>query len=66
MGAGVIGSLWGQRRTAAGVVLLHGIAPLQAVARWQADALRAGLAAEACRVLQRSLSAAGPAGSWPG
>ncbi len=69
MGAGVIGSVWDQRRTAAGVVLLHGIAPIpasarpglpvqvhlaeddpfaprQAVAQWQADAARAGLAAE--------------------
>jgi dienelactone hydrolase len=69
MGAGVIGSLWDQRGTAAGVVLLHGIAPVpasvrarlpvqvhlaegdpfaprQAVARWQDDAVRAGLAAQ--------------------
>jgi dienelactone hydrolase len=69
MGAGVIGSVWDQRRTAAGVVLLHGIAPIPAsarrglpvqvhlaendpfasrqdVAQWQADAARAGLAAE--------------------
>lgn len=69
MGAGVIGSVWDQRRAAAGVVLLHGIAPIparartglpvqvhladddpfasrQAVARWQADAARAGVAAE--------------------
>jgi dienelactone hydrolase len=69
MGAGVIGSVWDQRRAAAGVVLLHGIAPIpatarpglpvqvhlaegdpfasgQAVAQWQADAARAGLAAE--------------------
>jgi dienelactone hydrolase len=69
MGAGVIGSVWDQRRTAAAVVLLHGIAPVpasarpgmpvqvhlaeddpfaprQAVARWQADAARAGLAAK--------------------
>jgi dienelactone hydrolase len=68
MGAGVIGSVWGQRRAAA-VVLLHGIAPIpasatpglpvqvhlaegdpfaprQAVDQWQADANRAGLAAE--------------------
>jgi dienelactone hydrolase len=69
MGAGVIGSVWDQRRAAAGVVLLHGIAPIpasarpglpvqvhlagddpfaprQAVARWQAGATRAGLAAQ--------------------
>jgi dienelactone hydrolase len=69
MGAGVIGSVWDQRRAAAGVVLLHGIAPIpasarpglpvqvhlaeddpfasgQAVARWQADADRVGLAAQ--------------------
>jgi dienelactone hydrolase len=69
MGAGVIGSVWDQRQAAAGVVLLHGIAPVpasarpglpvqvhlaeddpfasrQAVARWQADAARAGLAAQ--------------------
>lgn len=69
MGAGVIGSVWDQRRMAAGVVLVHGIAPIpvgarsglpvqvhlaeddpfapgQAVARWRADATRAGLAAE--------------------
>jgi dienelactone hydrolase len=69
MGAGVIGSVWDQRPAAAGVVLLHGIAPIpasvraglpvqvhlaeddpfaprQAVARWQADAVRAGLAAQ--------------------
>ncbi len=69
MGAGVIGSVWDQRRAAAGVVLLHGIAPIPAsarpglpvqvhlaqgdpfapplaVAQWQADADRAGLAAE--------------------
>jgi dienelactone hydrolase len=69
MGAGVIGSVWHHRRTAAGVVLLHGIAPIpasarpglpvqvhvagndpfapgQAVARWQAGAARAGLAAQ--------------------
>ncbi len=69
MGAGVIGSLWDQRRAAAGIILLHGIAPVpagaraalpvpvhlaegdpfasrQAVDRWQADADRAGLAAQ--------------------
>lgn len=69
MGAGVIGSVWDERGMAAGIVLLHGIAPIpasarpglpvqvhlaeddpfapgQAVARWQADADRAGLAAE--------------------
>jgi dienelactone hydrolase len=69
MGTGVIASVWDQRRAAAGVVLLHGIAPIpanvraglpvqvhlaeddpfaprQAVARWQADAVRAGLAAQ--------------------
>ncbi len=69
MGAGVIGSLWDQREAAAGVVLLHGIAPVpasaraglpvqvhlaeddpfaphQAVAQWQAGAVRAGLAAQ--------------------
>ena len=69
MGAGVIGSLWGQRPATAGVVLLHGIAPIPAsarpglpvqvylaeddpfasrpaVARWQADAEHAGLAAQ--------------------
>jgi dienelactone hydrolase len=69
MGAGVIGSVWDQRRTTAGVVLLHGIAPIpasarpglpvqvhladgdpfasrQALARWQADAGRADLAAQ--------------------
>jgi len=69
MGTGVIGSVWGQRGTAAGVVLLHGIAPIpanvraglpvqvhlaeddpfaprQAVAQWQADAVRVGLAAQ--------------------
>jgi len=69
MGAGVIGSGWGQRRATAGLVLLHGIAPIPAsarpglpvqvhlarddpfapgtaVARWQADAARAGLAAQ--------------------
>jgi dienelactone hydrolase len=69
MGAGVIGSVWGQRRATAGLVLLHGIAPIPAsarpglpvqvhlalddpfapaaaVARWQADAARAGLAAQ--------------------
>lgn len=33
MGAGVIGSVWHQRRAAAGVVLLHGIAPIPANAR---------------------------------
>ena len=33
MGAGVIGSLWDQRRAAAGVVLLHGLAPIPATAR---------------------------------
>jgi dienelactone hydrolase len=33
MGAGVIGSLWDQRRAAAGIVLLHGIAPLPASAQ---------------------------------
>jgi dienelactone hydrolase len=69
MGAGVIGRVWGQRRSAVAVVLLHGIAPIpasappglpvqvhlaegdpfasrQAVDHWQADANRAGLAAE--------------------
>jgi dienelactone hydrolase len=69
MGTGVIGSVWDQRGTAAGVVLLHGIAPIpanvraglpvqvhlaeddpfaprQAVAQWQAAAVRAGLAAQ--------------------
>ena len=69
MGAGVIGSVWDQRERAAGVVLLHGIAPVpanaraglpvqvhlaeddpfaprQAVARWQDDAVRAGVAAQ--------------------
>jgi dienelactone hydrolase len=69
MGAGVIGSVWDQRETAAGVVLLHGIAPIpgnvraglpvqvhlaeddpfaprQAVAHWQDDAARAGVAAQ--------------------
>jgi dienelactone hydrolase len=69
MGAGVVGSVWDQRPMAAGVVLLHGIAPIPAsarpglpvqvhvagddpfasrpaVARWQADAGRAGLAAQ--------------------
>jgi len=33
MGAGVIGSLWDRRRSAAGIVLLHGIAPIPAGAR---------------------------------
>ncbi len=33
MGAGVIGSVWDQRQAAAGVVLLHGIAPIPANAR---------------------------------
>jgi dienelactone hydrolase len=33
MGAGVIGSVWDRRRTAAGVVLLHGIASIPASAR---------------------------------
>jgi dienelactone hydrolase len=33
MGAGVIGSVWNQRRMAAGVVLLHGIAPIPGSAR---------------------------------
>lgn len=33
MGAGVVGSVWDQRRAAAGVVLLHGIAPIPASAR---------------------------------
>ena len=69
MGAGAIGSVWDQRETAAGIVLLHGIAPVpanaraglpvqvhlaeddpfaprQAVAQWQTDAARAGLAAQ--------------------
>jgi dienelactone hydrolase len=69
MGAGVIGAVQDQCRAAAGVVLLHAIAPIadsarpglpvqvhlaqddpfaprQAVARWQADAARAGLAAQ--------------------
>ena len=69
MGAGVIGSVWDQRQRAAGVVLLHGIAPIPAsarpglpvqvhlaendpfasrqdVAQWQAEAARAGLAAQ--------------------
>ena len=69
MGAGVIGSVWDERPAAAGVVLLHGIAPIpanvpaglpvqvhlaeddpfaprEAVAQWQAAAVRAGLAAQ--------------------
>lgn len=33
MGAGVIGSVWDQRRAASGIVLLHGIAPIPATAR---------------------------------
>lgn len=33
MGAGVIGSVWDQRRAAAGLILLHGIAPVPATAR---------------------------------
>jgi dienelactone hydrolase len=33
MGAGVIGSVWDQRETAADVVLLHGIAPIPANVR---------------------------------
>lgn len=33
MGAGVIGSVWDQRPATAGVVLLHGIAPIPASAR---------------------------------
>jgi dienelactone hydrolase len=33
MGAGVIGSVWHQRQAAAGIVLLHGIAPIPASAR---------------------------------
>jgi dienelactone hydrolase len=33
MGAGVIGSVWDQHPAAAGVVLLHGIAPIPASAR---------------------------------